>query len=465
MKTSGLRLLGATCFACVLTVVPSFAQHELPADQAAAETATFLRDIIRFDTQDPPGNESQVAEYVAAVFKREGIPYEILETLPGRASIVARLKGDGSKRPVMLMAHEDVVPVDRSRWSFDPFAATEKDGIIYGRGALDDKSPLAGNLETILQLHRSGKKLKRDVIFLAEASEENASEAGIRTLIAKYWDKIDCEFALNEGGAADVDSNGKVPYLGIATGEKVGRGVKLIAKGHSGHASVPVLDNAVVHLAVAVGKIGTWDTPMHPNESTRIFFSKLATISPPDKAAIYRNLSDPKNQATLHREEPQFYSMLHTSVVPTILKAGFKTNVIPGDAEATIDIRALPDENMKDFYQAMEKLIDDPSITIVRPANAEVMPPQDSSIHTDMFAALEKAQKILLPNAITTPMMTTGGTDSSPLRGKGVQAYGLRVPRTFQENTSVHGDDERVQTKFVALYQQYTYLALLAVAE
>jgi acetylornithine deacetylase/succinyl-diaminopimelate desuccinylase-like protein len=453
-------------FLVILLAVPSAARGAVPPssvlspDKAAAETTLFLSDLVKIDTQDPPGNESKVAAYLAAVFAREKIPYEILEPVPGRASIVARLKGTGTNRPVLMLAHEDVVPVDRSRWSVDPFAAEVRDGVLNGRGASDDKSPLAAHLETMLQLHRSGQQLSRDIIFLAEASEETSSSAGMHTLVERYWDKIACEFAINEGGAAEV-RNGEIPYFGIATGEKLPRGVRLVARGQSGHASVPVLDNPITHLAQAVARLGTWDTPMRLNDTTREFFSRLATISPPDQAYLFRNLSDPETQQTLHKNLPQFYSMLHTSVVPTVLKGGFKSNVIPSEAEAEIDIRALPDENMSDFMIQMNRIVNDPSVTILPPDTTDSMPAAPaSSLHTPMFVALEEAQKKLLPRTITVPVMSTGATDSAFLRAKGVDAYGIRVPRTFEENTGVHGNDERIELKYVTLYQQLVQEAI-----
>jgi acetylornithine deacetylase/succinyl-diaminopimelate desuccinylase-like protein len=460
-----LRTLISLCLLSAPALVAAQTGTRLSEDKAAAETVSFLKDLIRIDTQDPPGNESKVAEYIAKVFQREGIAYEILETVPGRASIVARLKGDGSRKPVLLMAHEDVVPVDRAHWTEDPFAAIEKDGVIYGRGASDDKSPLAGHIETMLQLRRGGKKLKRDVIFLAEASEENGSAAGMKTIVDRYWDKIACEFALNEGGAAE-SKEGKVLYMGIATGEKMPRGVVLKATGSSGHGSVPVEDNAVVHLAAAVAKLGTWQSPMRLNDTTREFFSRLAAISPPDQAALFRSLENDSTQQALQQRMPQFYSMLHTSVVPTILKAGFKSNVIPPDAEGTLDIRALPDEDMESFYQAMDKVIADPSVKIIRPDLTHSMPPAPaSSLHTAMFDAFEHAQKKLLPDSITVPVLNTGATDSSHLRVKGVQAYGVRIPRTFSENTAVHGNDERIERRYVAFYQRFVETAVLEVCE
>lgn len=451
------------------TLLTPFARGQattvLPDEKAGEETTAFLRDLVRIDTQDPPGNESKVALYIAGVFQKEGIPYELLEPVPGRASIVARLKGDGSKRPVLLLAHEDVVPVDRSHWSVDPFAADTKDGVLYGRGASDDKSPLAAHMETMLQLHRSHRKLSRDVIFLAEASEETSSPAGMRTLVDRYWDKIACEFAINEGGGAEI-KDGKIAYIGVATGEKMPRGVRLVVKGQSGHASVPVLNNPVTHLAQAVALLGTWETPMRLNDTTREFFSRLATISPPDQAGLFKTIQDSSTEIELHRKLPQYYSMLHTTVVPTVLKAGFKSNVIPPEAEAEIDIRALPDENMAAFYAEMRRIVNDPAVEIKEPDLTDSMPAAPSSaIDTPMFAAFEAVQKKLLPEAITIPMMTTGATDSAFLRAKGVNAYGIRVPRTFEENEGVHGNDERIELRYVSWYQHFVQAAVEQVAQ
>jgi acetylornithine deacetylase/succinyl-diaminopimelate desuccinylase-like protein len=448
------------------SVLPCTAQQSplLPPDKAAEETTLFLKDLVQIDTQDPPGNESKVAAYLAAIFKRENIPYEILEPVAGRASIVARLKGTGAKRPVLILAHEDVVPVDRAHWTVDPFSAQVRDGILYGRGASDDKSPLAAHLETMLQLHRSGRQFSRDIIFLAEASEETSSSAGMHTIVDRYWDKIECEFAINEGGAAEV-TNGNIPYFGIATGEKLPRGVRLIAKGQSGHASVPVLDNPITHLAQAVARLGTWETPMRLNDTTREFFSRLAAISPPEQASVFRTLEDPASQTYLHQKLPQFYSMLHTTVVPTVLKGGFKSNVIPPEAEAEIDIRALPDENLADLMNQMNRIVNDPSVTILPPDLTDSMPAAPaSSLHTALFAAIEAAQRKLLPQAITVPVMSTGATDSAFLRAKGVNAYGIRVPRTFEENTGVHGNDERIELKYVGLYQRLVEEAIAEVS-
>ena len=453
---------------CVLaTASLSLAQSKrfsLNSEQAQTEAVHFLVDLVRIDTQDPPGDESKVANYIEGVLKNEGIESEILEPVPGRASIVARLKGNGKKRPLLLMGHEDVVPVDRSHWTVDPFAANERDGVIYGRGASDDKAMVAANLEVLLQLKRTRVLLDRDVIFLSEASEEMSSPAGMATIVDRYWDKIDCEFALNEGGGSLIE-NGTVKYFGVATAEKLPRGLRLEATGSSGHGSVPRVDNAVVHLAAAVAKAGTWDTPARLNETTRAFFERLATISTPEEAALYRNVLNAKVQEELKRKKPQYYSMVRTSVVPTMLKAGYKSNVIPPSAEATLDVRALPDEDLGKFREMLGEIINDPQVRVVAEDVSLSMPAAPpSKLNTEMFAALERAQKEVSPEAITLPTMTTGATDSSFLRAKGVQAYGIGVPKTEEENRGVHGNDERIEAKQLGLFVRYLFAAVTGVA-
>jgi acetylornithine deacetylase/succinyl-diaminopimelate desuccinylase-like protein len=433
-------------------------------DKAQAEAAHFLADLVRIDTQDPPGNESRVAEYLQKTLQAEGIDSEMLETVPGRNSLVARLKGDGSKRPLLIMAHEDVVPVDRARWTVDPFAAIEKDGLLYGRGVSDDKAMLAANLETFLQLKRLNVPLARDVIFLAEASEEMSSPAGMSALVERYWDKINCEFSLNEGGGALVE-NGKIKYIGVGTAEKLPRGVTVQATGSSGHGSVPRVDNAVTHLAAAVAKAGTWETPSRLNETTREFFQRLATISSPDEAAWYKHVLDPKVQSELRVKKPQYYSMLRTSVVPTMLKAGIKENVIPPTAEGTLDIRALPDEDLGKFREMLAQVINDPQVKVVASDATYSMPPSSpSQLHTEMFIALEHAQKLVVPDAVTLPTMGTGATDSSFLRTKGVQAYGIGVPKTEEESRTVHGNDERIEIKQLGTFLRFEWAAVTEVA-
>jgi len=429
--------------------------------QSAVQLLTAL---VKIDTSNPPGNEIKAAEYIRNVLKSEGIDSEIVESAPGRANLIARLKGNGSKKPLLLMGHLDVVGVERSKWTVDPFAAIVKEGYLYGRGAEDDKSMDAANLAVFLKLHRDKTPLDRDVILLAEAGEEGTSQFGIDYLVANHWEKIACEYALNEGGMFHVQ-NGRMQYAGVSNTEKVPRGLKLVAHGTSGHGSMPRLDNVNTHLGAAVGKVGSWQPPMRLNETTREFFQRLATISPPQDAALFTHLEDPAVQEKLRATKIFYNSMLRTSVVPTILRGGFRENVIPADAEATLDVRALPDENIDELMATIRELIKDPEVQVERLQGGQTRPAAPpSSIHNEMFAALGRAQKKVFPGAITVPLMQTGATDSAQLRAKGVQAYGIGAPMDDDDLSRVHGNDERVSLDGMAKFTDYLYDVVIDVA-
>jgi acetylornithine deacetylase/succinyl-diaminopimelate desuccinylase-like protein len=449
--------------ALALTASATAQQPDMAA--AKAETTKFLQDLVRLDTSNPPGNEIKAAEYIKRVLAAEGIEAEIFESAPGRASLVARLKGNGSKQPLLLLGHLDVVGVERDKWTVEPFAAEIKDGYLYGRGAEDDKAMDAANLEVFLQLHRLKVPLDRDVILLAEAGEEGTSQFGIDFLVAKHWDKIAAEYALNEGGDFSLGADGKMRYAGVSPTEKIPRGLKLTARGTSGHGSMPRLDDPITHLGAAVGKIGMWQPPMRLNATTRAFFPRLAKISSPDEAWFFTHLDDPKAQAHFREKEILYNSMLRTSIAPTIIKGGFRENVIPADAEATLDVRALPDEDMPQLIATLTKLVNDPAVEItplVGGQNRPASPP--SSIDNEMFHALERAQQKVWPGAATLPVMQTGATDSAQLRAKGVQAYGIGVPLGEAERKRVHGNDERVSVEHLGEFFEYLWAVTTDIA-
>jgi len=428
------------------------------------EAVQVLTGLVKIDTSNPPGNEILAARYIKGLLDAEGIASETFESAPGRASLVARLKGSGAKRPLLLMGHIDVVGVERARWTVDPFAALVKDGYLYGRGAEDDKGMVAANLAVFLRLHRDKAPLDRDVILLAEAGEEGTSQFGIDFLVDKHWDAIESEYALNEGGTFHAEG-GKVQYAGVQTTEKVPRGLQLVAHGTSGHGSMPRLDNPITHLAAAVAKIGSWPPPMRLNETTREFFTRLATISPPEEARLYTHLEDPAVQETLRASKILYNSMLRTSVVPTIVKGGFRENVIPADAEAILDVRALPDEDIDALVATLKKLIDDPAVDVVRRTEGQKRPAAPaSSIHNEMFAALERAQKKVFPQAITVPLMATGATDGAQLRARGVQVYGVSIPVDDEDLRRMHGNDERISLDALGTFTDYLWAATVDMA-
>src|SRR5215475_8688555 len=303
MRQRLIRSIIALAIMAILPTASLILAYEKPPtpdfNAAREETVKILAGFVRIDTSNPPGSETKGAEYLKSILDREGIPSEIFEMESGRGNIVARLKGNGKKKPLLLMGHIDVVGVEREKWTVDPFGGIVKDGYLYGRGSSDDKSMDAANLEVFLLLHRLKVPLDRDVILLAEAGEEGTTQFGIDFMVQKHWEEIACEYALNEGG--DIpEEDGKTQYVAVSTTQKVPRGFSIVARGTSGHGSAPRLDNPIAHLAAAVDKISRWEAPMRLNETTRRFFQQMAKISPPDKAQIYAHIEDPAAQQKLH---------------------------------------------------------------------------------------------------------------------------------------------------------------------
>lgn len=453
-------------------VAASAAWAQSPAidwEKQKAETLANLRALVQLETVTPPGNETKAVDYLKKVLEAEGIPTQTFALDPNRENLVARLKGNGSKRPLLIMAHTDVVPVQREKWAVDPFGAVLKDGYVWGRGSRDDKSQLAAMLEVMLLLKRSGAALDRDVIFLAESGEEGQSQFGAEFMAREHLDAINAEFALTEGGGGNIE-NGRVTTVQFQTTEKIPQSVRLVVNGTSGHASVPRLDNAVAHLSAAVAKAAAWETPMRLNDTTRTYFEKLATISSPEKAARYNALLNPQHAAAAQRYlaeyEPGRYSMLRTSVVPTMLKAGIATNVIPSEAEATVDIRALPDEDMPRFLAEMKRVIGDPAVKIEQTGFGARPGAPPSRLDSEMYRVLEQVSKRMYPNATILPTMSTGATDMAFLRAKGIQSYGIGIPSTDEDNLKygAHSDVERLPEASLYQFTEFTWSAVTEMA-
>lgn len=433
------------------------------------EAMRHFQSLVRIDSSDPPGNETKVAEYVKKVLEAEGIPVTLAAKDPARANVIARLKGNGSKRPLLIMGHSDTVRVDAAKWTFPPFSATRQGGYVYGRGTLDDKSDLLAALMTMLLLKRSHWPLDRDVIFVSEVGEEATTGPGIEYLVNERWREIEAEVCLAEAGGVRR-RNGQPIYATVETTEKRPQPVRLVAKGPSGHGSRPLRTNAVVHLARAVEKIAAWDPPMRFNDTTRAYFEKLANLSSPEEAARYKGLFDPKKAPAIReylaKNDPGAYSMLHTSISPNIIQAGFQVNVIPSTAEATLDIRALPDENIAAFYDLMRKVIGDPAIEIVPEIRNQRPAAAPSRIDSAAYHSLEAAVKKVY-GVTTLPMMQTGATDMAFLRAKGVQCYGVGA-MVDEEDASkgfgAHSDQERILEESLYKHVQFFWDAVTRIA-
>ena len=455
-----------------LTVFISIAHSQAQApnwSQIEEETMRHFQAILRLDTSNPPGNETLVVEYLKSVLDKEGIETKVFANDPKRANLIARLRGNGKKRPVLIMGHTDVVTVDPTKWKYPPFSATREGGYVYGRGATDDKDNVVACLMVMLMLKRMNTPLDRDVIFLAEASEEGGGADGIGYMVREHFDEIDAEYCFAEGGGV-VRSGGKIQYAAVATTEKISRGARLVARGISGHGSVPLRSNAIVHLANAVAKVAAWRTPVRLNDTTRAYFERLAKLSPPDAAARYQKLLRPGNsddvQEYLAINEPRLNSTLRTSISPNIIKGGYRSNVIPSEAEATLDIRALPDEDMAWFFDEMKKVIDDPAIEIVRAGNSRPGSPP-SRLDTEAFRALEEANRRVY-STVTLPTMLTGATDMAQLRAKGVQCYGVG-PMTDSEDGpkgfGAHSDQERLLEESIHKFVRFNLDIVLNLAK
>ncbi len=458
-----------TSFAVVL-VLSSLALAQTPDWQKVnEETLRHFSALVQLDTTNPPGNETRAVEYVKKVLESEGIPVIIAAKDPARANLIARLKGNGSKKPLMIMGHTDTVRIDASKWTQPPFSAARQGGHIYGRGTVDDKDNLTAAMMTMVLLKRLKVPLDRDVIFVAEAGEEASTAMGIQYLVENHWKEIEAEVCLAEGGSV-TRRNGQVRYALIQTAEKLPQAAKLVAHGPAGHGSRPLRSNAILHLSRAIEKIAMWDPPMRLNDTTRYYFEKLATISTPEERARYNALFDPAKAAAtrefLAEREPGHYSMLHTSISPNIITAGYQVNVIPSEATATLDIRALPDEDVPAFFEMMRKVINDPSVEVVHERRNQRPVASPSRIDGETFRALEATvQKIY--NAPTLPQMSTGATDMAFLRSKGVQCYGIG-PMVDEEDApkgfGAHSDQERILEEALYKFVQFNWESVTALA-
>ncbi|MBH98299.1 MAG: peptidase M20 [Rhodospirillaceae bacterium] len=446
-------------------------QDQYLIDWAAVEdeALTYFTELLRINTTNPPGNETAIATYLRDELAEDGIEGRLYALEPGRDNLVARISGNGSKLPVLVMGHTDVVGVQRENWSVEPFDAVRRDGYIYGRGSLDDKDSVTAGLMILLMLKRYQVELDRDVIFLAEAGEEGTPYLGIDFMVNEHWNEIDSQYCLAEGGGA-IAQDGEVRYVSIATAEKFPMRVQLVAHGTAGHGSAPRADNAIAALSAAVAKLSAWQPPMRLNQTTEAYFERLASISSDEDAMRYRGILDPERQARIQQyfalNDPRHYSILRTGISPTIISGGFRRNVIPASAEATLDIRALPDENPEDFYDDMAAVINDPNVEII-PEGIYRPPGQPSPIDNEMFQVIESVNTRLFPESVTLPTMSAGSSDKAQMRAAGVPCYGFG-PVLNEEDLGTgggaHGDDERIPEDSLLKLIQFLWYTIIGIA-
>jgi acetylornithine deacetylase/succinyl-diaminopimelate desuccinylase-like protein len=442
-----------TCGLLVLATSAIVAQGTPALEE---EAMRHYQAVLRIDSTDPPGNESGVVAYVKEQLEREGIAAQIFQLEPNRPNLVARLKGNGSRRPLLIMAHTDTVNVDPKKWIFPPFSATRDGGYVYGRGVVDNKQDVAVGLMTMLRLKREKVALDRDVIFLAEAGEEGTTRVGIQFMANQHFDAIDAEYCIAEGGGV-TRVGGAVKYASVATTEKIPRAIELTARGPAGHGSIPLQTNALTHLSSAVAAAANWVPPISLNETTAAYFKRLASISTPEEAERYRaalspdpNVSGPAD-AYFRKEAPMYASMLRSSISPTIVQAGYRVNVIPSEVKATLDVRTTPDQDPDKFLEMVRTVINDPSVEVAWAARDTRPNAAPARLDSDVFRTLE-ANATKHYNTIVLPTMLTGATDMAYLRAKGMQCYGIGPATDIEDGPKgfwAHSDQERIlETEF-----------------
>ncbi len=415
------------CFQPVLPLVQSM-DWKSEEDRAVQ----FFQEYLKINTCNPPGVVISAAEFFEAIFQKEGVPVELIWTGPktGRVNVLARLKGNGKNRPLVLLNHMDTVPVDRSGWSVDPFAAVKKDGYIYGRGALDMKNTGIVQMMTMLLLKKNDVELERDVIFLAVADEETSGILGSMWLVENRWEDINPEFVLDEGGFGTQGffTKDKRLVFSVGVAEKKVLWLRLSTSGHSGHGSMPMGENANFIMAQALSRVASYETPVRIT---------------PVVAELKRRLG--------RLDETPYNNALQRNTISLTVTKGYvgnppKSNVIPGKASAVLDCRLLPDQDPDEFVSELKEVIADSRVKIdyiERPVEAVISP-----FETELFKIIEVETRAAFPDSLTVPHLVIYGTDSRFYREKGAACYGFFPgPVTMEEYQSIHGNDERIREK------------------
>jgi len=474
---------------CAIVVCAAGLAARAGAQASPEPTAALLTELIRVNTSNPPGNEAGIAMLLAPRFKALGFEVDIVRTPDSaKAHFIARLRGDGSKRPVLLAAHADVVGVEREKWTTEPFAGVVVDGRVFGRGAIDFKGGMAVFARAVLMLAEKKVPLSRDVIFVAEADEEGG-RYGVNWLARDHWPKIDAEFALNEGGWIMKRADGRVRYVSISTADKSSVTYTVTATGTSTHASMPLPDNAIFRLSRAMAKLADYETPVSLTASTRQFFAALGKTSAPSMAQHFRDLlaDDPTlvRRADIEiSKDPLLHALVRNTIAPVMLNAGFRSNVIPGSADATINARLLPGVDRAAFARELERVMGDSMVHVRVGSNAPGAvgapaagaPPAGtpaaaapaslpSSENTELYQALVKSARVQWPEAEVTPYLFQAGTDAGAWRSRGVPVYGIYpYPIDADELSRMHGNDERVSVESLKQGTEMILRVLMEVA-
>lgn len=426
------------------------ATTQIDWDDVTRQATDLLCRYIAVNTANPPGNELLGARFLAQVFHESGIESEIYPIDDKRANMSARLPGDGSKRPLVLLNHIDVVPAERQFWQEDPFAGIVKDGVIWGRGALDMKSMAVMELMTVLLLRRHGVPLTRDIVFLACADEEQGGVAGIDWMDAHHPELFDAEYVINEGGYGMTEMFGvSRPVFSCSVGEKGPLWLRLVARGRPGHGSMPHGDNCLERLVRALYRVQSWQRPLTLLPEVATMLSRLLNAGIIDQEVSEQGL------AAVAEENPFLRALLTDTVSANVFNSGVKSNVIPAVAEATLDCRLLPGHDPAEFIEQVRQVIDDPRVEIEQAMESHT---PISPVDTELFQVVDAVSREAVPGAVVVPSIATGFTDSRVFRRRGVTAYGVALCLLdAAEIASVHGNDERLPIEKLRLGLRMLY--------
>jgi acetylornithine deacetylase/succinyl-diaminopimelate desuccinylase-like protein len=425
-------------------------QPNIDWKEITEEATDLLSRYIAVDTSNPPGNEEAAALFLADILRREGLEAHLYQAAPGRANLSARLTGDGSKRPLILLNHTDVVPAEPPFWQEPPFAGTVRDGVIWGRGALDMKGMAVMELMTFLLLKRHGIPLKRDVVFLALADEEAGGDVGIEWMDQHHPEVMDAEYVLNEGGYGLTELLGvRRPIFNCSISEKGPLWLKLRAQGSPGHGSVPHDDNSLERLVRALYRVKGWQHPITVLPETDVYLRGL------HESGFLAEMPDESALAQAAQANPVIRAVLTNTVSVTTCTAGYKHNVIPALSEATLDCRLLPGQSAQAFVEELKGIIDDPKVEIEEVYRSETA---SSPVQTELFSIAGKVIQETVEKALVLPIISPGFTDSRVFRQRGVVAYGL-IPVLLEppEAATMHGHNERISVGNLRLGTQVLF--------
>ena len=461
MSKNNSSLLVSAALCALLTVAgPAKADSLTPNQQLAHD---IYKELVEIDTTTATGDTKAAAEAMAARLKAAGFPDEdvhVFSPAPRKGNLVARLHGTGKRKPILLLAHLDVVPARRSDWSVDPFKLTEQDGYFYGRGSSDDKYMASSFVTNLIRYRQEGYKGDRDIIVALETDEEifDHDALGIHWLLTHQRQLIDAEFALNEGGGVYIQ-DGKAVRVYIQTSEKVPVNFQLEVKNSGGHSSVPRKDNAIYQLAEGLVRLSKFEFPLHLNDTTRTWFARMApTVSEKTAADIRAVLADKPDEAALARLStiPTLNAQLRTTCVATMLQGGHAGNALPQLASAKVNCRIMPGEPAEEVKATLIKVLADDEITVTQTDREVASEP--SKLNEELVGAVEKLSREFWPEAILIPVMSSGGTDGAFLRNAGIPTYGHSgMAMEPGDSARLHGKDERVPMKSFYSGNEYLY--------